>query len=171
MKNYLNKIYFVFTVLTVLILEGCFHQTQPDGLPKLYPVTVAVTQDDKPLTDANVMLVSASQWTSGGITNSNGFVTLYTHGKYPGVPIGTYKVTVSKIRTEGDPPPRAPYDAESARIYAEYKKSGKKYTRFQIVPKEYRESETTPLTIEVKNGTNMLSLNIIGTVTEPARLN
>jgi hypothetical protein len=39
----------------------------------------------------------SSPWAVGGTTDASGKVSLVTHGKYPGVPAGKYKVCVFKV--------------------------------------------------------------------------
>ncbi|MCL2348127.1 MAG: carboxypeptidase-like regulatory domain-containing protein [Planctomycetaceae bacterium] len=81
---------------------GCSEKLPPD-LPKLYPTSVIVIQDGKPLEGATVQLLpkdSKSRWAAGGKTDTSGKVEFFTEGHYRGVPEGDYKVTVSKIFTE-----------------------------------------------------------------------
>jgi hypothetical protein len=87
-------------VSTVLFLSGCGGEQLPPGIPKLYPATITVVQDGHPLAGAEVIILNAdpsTNWSAGGVTDSNGVLKLKTMGRYAGAPLGTYKVSVSKI--------------------------------------------------------------------------
>jgi predicted small lipoprotein YifL len=164
----MKNIFPIVSLIIFITLTGCGTKL-PDGIPKLYSVTVTVTQDGLPLENANVLLSGTDKWISTGTTNAQGIVSLYTQGKYPGVPEGTFKVSVAKIGEEGEKPPPRPFDAESERIYKEYQKSGKKYKQFNVIPEQYRKPETTPLQIEIKKGVKNVAVNIEGTVKDELR--
>lgn len=141
---------------------GCGQKT-PDGLPDLQSVALTVVQDGKPLGEAMITLKavdSSNTWTSGGTTLDDGVATLVTHGQYKGVPVGKYKVAVSKVVGEGTPPPPSPIDEESAKRYKEYKDSGATYEEFDVVDPKYGTIETTPLEIEVVKGKNELTVDV-----------
>lgn len=68
-------------------------------MPELFPVKLVFTQEGQPLVGAEVTLQpegSDSRWSAGGATDSKGTVHCRTHGSYPGVAPGTYKICVSK---------------------------------------------------------------------------
>jgi hypothetical protein len=85
----------------VWLVSGCGGgEALPPGTPKLYPATITVMQDGKPLAGAQVICLNvdpSNGWTPGGLTDANGIVTLRTLGRYKGAPQGTYDVSVSKI--------------------------------------------------------------------------
>jgi hypothetical protein len=84
----------------VWLFSGCGGEELPPGVPKLYPATITVMQDGKPLADAQVICLNidpSNGWTPGGMTDTNGVVKLRTLGRYNGAPAGTYDVSVSKI--------------------------------------------------------------------------
>ncbi len=141
---------------------GC-GQKKPDGMPDLEQVALTVIQDGKPLDGATVNLKSTdpgNKWTSGGRTDATGVANLVTHGQYKGVPVGKYKVAVSKTVGEGTPPPPSPIDEESARKYKEYVDSGATYEEFSVVDSKFGIIETTTLEIEVVKGKNDLSVDV-----------
>ena len=81
-----------------MLVTGCGKPLPPD-MPKLYPARLTLTQDGKPF--EGVMVIAnnkdaASHYSSGGISDANGVVVLRTHGKYSGVPEGTYSLALSK---------------------------------------------------------------------------
>jgi len=159
----------IVALLSIALVAGCGGPRLPDGMPTLYPVTITVTQDGSPLDDAVVMLSGTEQWISTGRTDARGNAVLYTQSFYTGVPEGTFSVTVTKIAEEGERPPRRPFDPESARIYAEYQRSGQTFRQFNTVPARYREAETTPLTVEIQRGVRNVTVNVEGTVREEIR--
>ena len=125
----------------ILALLGC-SKPRPEGLPKLYPVTLQFTQGGEPCVEAAVSLIPepGSPWGSGGITDANGRVTLHTHGKYPGIPAGNYKITVSKIESEFvGPTPQGMGDIQASNAYS-------------LIDSIYTLPSTTTLAIEVGEG-------------------
>jgi len=130
-----------FSVL-LLTLSGC-SEPRPAGLPKLYPVTLQFTQGGEPCAEAAISLIpeSDSPWGSGGVTDANGRVTLSTHGKYPGIPAGIYKITVNKAEVElVGPAPVGMWDNQASRAYS-------------LIDPIYTVPSTTTLSIEVGKGT------------------
>ncbi|GHT44480.1 hypothetical protein FACS189454_01970 [Planctomycetales bacterium] len=111
MKIVVRNFLFFLLGFTVATLSGCGQRGLP-GMPKLYPATLTVFQDGKPLENASVVLINvdpSSTWSAGGQTDANGIVRLQTMGQFKGIPEGTYSVAVSKIEFPdfehpGDPP-------------------------------------------------------------------
>ncbi len=153
---------------------GC-GQKLPDGMPKLNPTTITAVQDGAPLADAMITLqavdLANNKWSSGGTTDAKGVATIVTHGQYKGVPTGKYKVAVSKTVGEGTPPPPKPIDEESARIYQEYIDSGATYAEFFVVAPEYRLVDSTPLEVDVVDGSNNLKVDVGAAVREEIKQN
>ena len=164
-----NRITFFLCVLPLGFILGCGPKL-PDGMPKLYPVTITVTQDGVPLADANLILSGgAGIWISTGTTDAQGTATPFTQGKYVGIPAGTFKVAVTKVVSEGEKPPPSPIDAESARVFQEYQRSGKKYRQFNLTPLPYRREDTTPLTVTIAKGAKNVTVDVKGTVKDEVR--
>ena len=96
-NHFIRACLFAFTVL---LFSGCSGEPLPPGIPKLYPATLTVIQDGKPLAGAGVILTNvdpSSDWSAGGATDQNGVLKLRTLGRYDGAPVGTYRVSVQKI--------------------------------------------------------------------------
>jgi hypothetical protein len=144
----------MFLIICIGIMSGC-NEKLPEGLPALFPATLTITLEGKPFANAMVSLSSADGshlWTSGGITDKNGQLIVYTHGKYQGIPAGKYKVTVDCI-TSDEPIPQNP-------TMEQIEEHNRKHPSFRIVPLEYMEKNKTPLEIEVVQGKNTLTLDI-----------
>ena len=127
----------VFTFF-LFVFAGCGEQ-RPEGFPKLYPVTLDFAQEGKPLDNAVVRLYSEEvAWVISGRTDSGGRVRFLTHGKYPGVPAGTYKISVVKDHIEPRPGYvlKDEFDTMATDAYA-------------LVAPEYESAATTPLTLTV----------------------
>ncbi|MDR0335552.1 MAG: Ig-like domain-containing protein [Planctomycetaceae bacterium] len=138
----------------LIVTSGCGEKL-PEGLPALFPATLTITLEGKPIANAIVSLSSADNshlWASGGTTDKNGQLTVYTHGRYQGIPAGKYKVTVDCI-TSGVPMPQNP-------TMEQIEEHNRNHPSFRIVPLEYIEKMTTPLEIEITQGKNMLTLDI-----------
>jgi len=146
-------------MILVVFMIGCSSQKLPDGMPKLYPLTLTITQEGKPLPEASVSMYSAdgsSSWAPGGMTKADGMLVVFTHGKYAGVPAGKYKVTVDCLVSDVPRPKEATME--------EIVEHGKKYPAYRIVPLQYTDRKTTPLEIDVVKGTSRLSIDIPETV-------
>ena len=129
-----------------LTFSGCGGEPKPDGMPKLHPTVIQLTQESTPVEGASVQLVSETdgRWPIGGSTDANGTVSLKTYGRYAGVPEGKYKVLVSKNERERvGSEPQSMYDSWAENVY-------------NLVDPVYSVPETTPLEIEVKPGKNSL---------------
>ena len=113
-------------------------------MPNLYPVTLKFTQEGTPCVEALVSLTPESdgQWAVGGITDSGGNIVLHTHGRYPGVPAGKYKITVIKTETELTGPPPTEMGQSQAS------------TTYNLIDPAYSAPSTSTLTLEVVAGKN-----------------
>ena len=150
-KNANNKIHIstmkhqsIFVAFVIAItLMGCNKQ-RPDWLPELYPMTVIIMQDGKPLEGASVQLIpsDSGRFAVSGITDAAGQAALTTSGKYPGAPSGQYKVIVTKTEIEKIGPP--PKDEYSSQQIVEY----------HLVETQYGGRKTTPHEIEIISGKN-----------------
>jgi hypothetical protein len=125
-------------------------------MPKLYPVTMTVTQEGEPLADAMVMLSHIDgQWPAQGTSDANGVIKkFYTNSQYPGVVAGKFKVCVRKVEREHaiDPKdiPPEPTDLQEKfqwrMKYHEHRIPPKEY---DLVEAEYADPKTTPLEVEI----------------------
>jgi len=135
---------FCATLFIAVAISGCSGTPRPDGLPKLYPCTITITQEGKPLEGVSVSLYDPAitdRWAVGGQTNASGVATIHTHGQFLGTPAGRFKVVLTKTVTESD-------SVASDIEWASPKVRGD--TRFySLVGKEYINYETTPLEIVI----------------------
>ena len=127
----------------------------PDGMPKLYPVSISVTQEGKPLVDASVSFRypnNSSQWAVGGQTDADGKAKLYTNG-FPGAPLGQFDVVIFKLDNEGllergEAEGRRDPDAHKIRVRI-----------WSCVKEEYNDPQKTPIKVEVTADTKMLEVD------------
>ena len=146
---------------------GCGNGGRPEGMPKLYPLTLTFTQDGVPLAGANVMLNGATpdlqRWGAGGMTDESGKVSFTTLGRYPGVAAGKFKVVVEK--TERDAPIAVPPGGEMTQEQLVADAQRKTY---DLVDPKYGDSNTTDL--EVDTGSRLSSKTFeIGKAVRKAR--
>ena len=139
-------------LLSLITLLGCTRQSVPDGLPKLVPVTLTITQEGTPLAGAIVSVVDPGggiQFMVGGTTDVNGSVVLHTHGLYKGAPLGKFKVRV--VKTEADQPPAdlPPPPPLGTKEFEAYRKQLDKLKTYMLVEKRYTQLNTTPLELEI----------------------
>ncbi|MDO5552437.1 MAG: hypothetical protein Q4G68_01630 [Planctomycetia bacterium] len=138
-------------LLVSLVLTGCSSEV-PDDFPRLHNVTLEFTQEGKPMTEAEIYLVSADDacpWCVTGTTNNKGQAELYTHGQYKGAPEGVFRVIVQKQKSEGEkeitPEEQNSLDdsVQKEPIYI-----------YSLVDKKYTTKETTPLEVTIQKGSN-----------------
>ena len=142
------------SVVAVMIMlswvAGCGGKPRPEGLPKLYPCTIKITdQNGDPLPKVTVMLVSddpAFQWGASGATSTSGIARMKTLGEWPGVAAGTYKVTLGQWEYI----PTGTFDEEGFEI-VELK---------VLLKPEYSDPRKTPLTIEVEAKATNVTLQV-----------
>ena len=100
-EPYLVRSGFVLLLFASLLVSGCQRlPDRPADLPELHPCTITVTFGGEAIEDVTVSLISDVQgykWKAGGTTDKKGVVKLKTAFAYPGVPVGTYKVSFSKM--------------------------------------------------------------------------
>jgi len=95
----------LFSAAVVLVLQmGCNKDTdRPADLPKLFPVSITVTQEGKPLEKATVTMSAKTPDKYGtcmGETDASGVAVMYTYG-FKGAPLGQYVVSIEKRVVEG----------------------------------------------------------------------
>lgn len=155
----MKNTFLVLPFACLLFSTACNRQAMPEGMPPLVPLTLTITQESAPLAGATVRLYpddDAVNWASGGLTDENGSLVVYTRGRYPGIPAGTYRVVVDHVTAEV-PRPKSGSDAEFA-------KHDRDYPPFRTVPAPYASAKETPLKIEVVKGTDKIVLDIPETV-------
>lgn len=132
-------------VVLVATLTSCKKESRPEGMPDLFPCSIKIIQDSAPLADAQVSIVSndpqIARFPCGGNTNSEGIVQLKTMG-FNGAPEGSFKVVVSKIEALNQPT-----SYEEAQKFEE---EGTEEESFDLVERQYGDSSSTPLLIEVQ---------------------
>jgi len=142
----------------VWLFSGCGGEKFPPGMPKLYPATITVIQDGKPLDGAGVILLNvdpSALWSVGGITDKDGTVKLRTEGRYNGAPLGKYKVSVEKMETPDITMPGEPSNREEEKEYNRILKEMADKT-FYVVDRKYAlgvselEVEITPTNLKLE---------------------
>ena len=134
---------FTMLLIALFIIVGCGGEQRPDGMPRLYPAAITVMQGGSPLAEASVVLFpedSANErWAPMGTTDASGVAVLRVDGRYEGAPLGTYKVTVSKLEIIDGP-------GESRAV--------------QHVPSQYGSLEDSPLRVEIIAGERNYTLEV-----------
>ena len=136
-------------ILILFSLAGCSKHLKPDGFPPLYPASVRVIQDGKPLEGAQVCLFrkddTEQKWGIIGETDSNGIAVLVTHGKFYGVPEGEYLVLVTKQED----------------VSVSHRGDGSAVDSFTLVEEQYGDKEKTSLQFRVqKRGKNYEEIDV-----------
>ena len=148
MNRRLSSIFLL--LLATSLMTGCGERL-PDGMPRLYPASITVTQEGTPLAEAVVQLVSEdpanASWGAGGTTNESGIAVLRTNGKYNGAPLGTYKVTVSKM--EQDPHPNPELKGGGEDEVRRYLAVARTLRTYRLIEPQYSSLNDTPLRVEI----------------------
>ncbi|MDR3110402.1 MAG: hypothetical protein LBU65_12090 [Planctomycetaceae bacterium] len=148
----------MFAGFCVLIIGfvGCGKKL-PDGMPTLYPCTLVILQEGKPVDDVLVRLYpedkSLTSWTVGGISQKNGETVLMTLGEYKGAPAGKYKITAVKTLIK---------DKEGTTLTPEQTAKGESVPQVKTVyvnPK-YEAEDSTDLTIEIGAETKLAEIDL-----------
>jgi hypothetical protein len=137
---------------------GCNRYARPNDLPQLYPTVITLTQEGKPLENALVLLYSTDsnfKWSVAAVSDRNGKATLLTHGKFPGAPVGEYKIVVTKTEPSDKDllKPNSDYNPEVHVVRS-------KITLFSFIEKQYTDITTTPLTIVIEKGKNVHNFDL-----------
>ena len=150
----MKRSFSILVLCAVLSLSiGCSEKLPPD-LPKLYPTSLIVIQDGKPLEGATVQLLprdTNSRWAAAGRTDASGKVEFFTEGRYRGVPEGDYQVTVSKVFTEPSQYGAIrPEDPEAAAAWDKgVAGEAGKLKSYHLVDPVYGSRRTSPLELNV----------------------
>ncbi|MDO5553015.1 MAG: hypothetical protein Q4G68_04570 [Planctomycetia bacterium] len=138
-----------------LIAMGC--NARPAEVPSLTPCVIEIVRDNKPVVGASVSLGGDYSFAINGTTDSNGKAVMQTTlGTWtgPGIPEGTFSVTVVKEPVWPDELSTAQYEALSWPERDDY--NVRRTAAFAKLPREfpveYSSSATTPLKLECKNG-------------------
>lgn len=156
---------FSLLMLSCLVFVlGCQSSTpKPDGLPKLQPCRITVTQADKPLEGALVRLERQSpgkNWQIDGMTDANGVATLKTSVHFSGAPEGEYKVLISKVeRTLSAFPEEAPKDPAEYRKWSDGRAS-EELPSYDLVQVQYKDASRTPHSINIVAGDNTATFDV-----------
>jgi hypothetical protein len=136
----------VGTVLVILIaMSGCSERSGPPAdAPKMAPVTGTVTYKGQPAINCTVTFHPQGPGNPArGEVKESGRFTLSTYEQFDGAAIGHHVVTVEFVPV-GTLPGQ---EAETANGGAP-------------VPKKYSSPDTSPLLVEVKEGSNNLELKL-----------
>lgn len=129
-------------ILALALQAGCSKDTRrPVDMPELFPVSIAITAEGKPLEGATVTLIgkTRSKYSScSAVTDASGVALLKTY-TYEGVPLGQYIVTVEKRGVEGAKEVQTPEgltDSIGGKIY-------------QYIDSKYTNERSSPFSIDV----------------------
>ena len=149
--------------LFTLFCTGC-GQKLPAGMPLLHPTSITITQEDTPLDNAIVQLISSdptlSQWGPSGITDANGVAVLNTNGLYRGAPEGRYKVLVTKREMEKHPHPEWANLPDGDPQYLKFREENLKLKSYDYVEPKYGLLLETPLEADIAKGKNELRFDV-----------
>ncbi|MDR1492825.1 MAG: hypothetical protein LBT05_08895 [Planctomycetaceae bacterium] len=133
----------ILLIVLLTTIVGCSPNNKPSDLPPLYPCTIAIKQDDLPLTEAAVELLpippTVAKYRAASITGTDGKASMTTYG-FSGVPAGKYKVVISK-------------NIQDDLVYGDNPSTGQKeivsFQKYATVESKYSSTETTPYEIEI----------------------
>ena len=156
---------FILMTSACLILNGCGGSDLPPDMPKIYPTTITITQDDRPLEGASVVLVPmdpSNTWHAGATTDAAGNAVMLTHTQYNGVVPGKYFVIVSKFeptRAEGVAMPDPETDPEGYARYMDAAARSSVGGGHDLVDPKFAKASPN-VTIEVTEGPNTQTIDV-----------
>jgi len=139
----------IILLCTVVILPGCGGPPRPADMPPLYPCTITVTQDGKPLSAASVTLVSTApsfKWVVAAPLDESGTGKVFTQGLFSGAPAGEYKIVISKEEIVTEQVGQAVVRQGE---FGEETIAPNTLKVFSLVEKDYTNADTTPLSITI----------------------
>ena len=139
-------------LLLLVSTFGCHSgRVPPQGMPKLYPCAINITQEDEPLAGAIVKLYPQGDtfhWTVTGKTDETGTAVIYTDGYFKGAPAGEYKITVDKCETVSPPLPVV-LPTNTVALEKLYNWQEAETKNYCLVEPVYGKTDSTPLSISV----------------------
>jgi len=160
---------YFFTFFGALFLLGLVSCSKPSDLPGLVSCEITVTNGGTPVDNVRVSMKdesSAGSWSIHGTTNPSGVAkmsTTYTRYTGSGVPVGKYKVAVSKEPDDLPPPPHTDDgmpSQEREKIMQEWEAE---YNKKRVIPEKLAFLSSTPFTVEVVAGTGgKLTIDLAG---------
>lgn len=183
MKNRLIPFVFVLSI-AIYFSNGCNKgPLKPKDLPDLYPSVLILKQEGKPLENASIALIDPQEdgpnarWGISGASDQKGEAILKVNGLFKGCPVGKFKVVVIKHETEklSAPPPAPnavndPIGYEKWRLQYENEKNQKIPKSFLLVEQKYTNIKTTPIEVEIKQGKNIIEVDVGKRVREIEKL-
>jgi len=155
---------FITLALVACFIAGCGGDKRPDGMPKLYPASIGITQEGEPLAGATVQLIPGdgvdSRWGPMGMTDAAGVVVLKTNARYNGAPLGTYRVTVSKVELEPHPHPEWSSLPDGDPNFQKYQKILETLKPIDYVGQKYGSVTDSPLKVEITAGGKTYPLDL-----------
>jgi hypothetical protein len=139
------------SILTLaLLMVGCGGPSRPATAP----VTGRVTYAGKPVPLGQIMFYPENGRPAMGTIGADGTYRLMTFVSGDGATPGRYRVTIQAMRVTGPPAPKSIEDelrggGGSGKIVTEW-----------LVPEKYSRQEATPLTAEVKLGSNTINFDL-----------
>lgn len=154
----------ILSSLILSLVAGCGPELPPT-MPKLYKMKLRVHySDDMPVANAQIKLLRHEpmplDWFIIGTTDKNGMLPLEIYGRFKGIPLGDYTVTINKKSESpsefGDVPP-----ADSS----EYESWGRKRATeereiYNYVNDVYSDPETSDLVLHIEKGKSYYEIDI-----------
>jgi len=159
MQKFHRTVIFVLPFV-LLAVSGCSREKLPADLPDLFPVSVTVEQEGKPVPGAVVTLNHVdgdAKWSASCETGNDGVAkNFFTNGKYKGVAAGKFKVCVRKLEREAlekvDLPPEPTDQYERFLWRQKYNESQRRPESYDLIEPKYFDPRLTTLEIEVTAG-------------------
>ena len=159
MKRLTYTLLFLFTFS---FLGGCGGGASDEGKTPVFPASGTVTMKGSPLAGATVAFSpQGDQPTAVATTDDQGNFVLKTYDFGDCAAEGTYKVVVSKSEASSSGGSGGDSDHEAEAESANSHSPAAEKATSELVPKQYTDSSTTPLTAEVKSsGENKFEFKI-----------
>jgi len=152
-----------FAILFLSAVVGCPGGGQtPEGMPKLQPTVIKITQGGTPLAGAEVVLIptKSNPWQAGATTDETGAAKIMTKMKYPGAAPGKYTVVIMKRESEKSK--LTPVDPKTdPKGYTKYMEDSRKekLASYDLIDPKYSNSKS-PEKIEIVDGPNEKTIDV-----------
>ena len=128
--------------------------------PETTPVGGIVTWDGRPVTEGRIMFYPENGRAATGQIGSDGTYSLTTFKPNDGAMLGKHRVTIKAVSVVGGTPQPRSFQEELAQGRSGGQAPVTPGTVKWLVPKEYSQVDTTPLTAEVSPGKNTVDFNL-----------
>lgn len=142
----------VFGCLGLFAFSGC-----GDGLPQRAPVAGSVTFNGQPVSEGTVTFFPTAGRAALGKIQADGTFRLTTYDEGDGALLGEHRVTIEAVKVTGG---ASPQSFEEELRFGQTGQATVASVVERLVPQEYAQRATSPLTASVQRGENRIDFHL-----------